>query len=340
MSEVLTPQVTGFISPALKPTEHKENTFSMIRQGTATNSLTKTRTKSGNYSIDDVTGKVTVKRSGFIVTMEGLNSIDGLKNSTFKLLDALSVVFTENGAKSPDITMSLDDYMSKCGLKDKKEARKQVKADLETLFNARISFKEKRKKGESQDFADVRICEAKGIKNGVITFSFSATFYKLMLGYPVMPLHPLLWRLGTKRNDNSLCIFRKLLEHKNMNYGKKNEDTIAVKTLLENAPYLPSYDEVMQTGRQLTQRIIEPLERDLNGLEEALKWNYCHRNNEPLTDEELANFSYALFKELLVKVSWNDYPDQSKRLEQKAEKLNEEKAKKKRTYKKKAEPEA
>ena len=38
----------------------------------------------------------------------------------------------------------------KRGLKDKKEARKQVTDDLETLFNATISFKEKRKMGKSK----------------------------------------------------------------------------------------------------------------------------------------------------------------------------------------------
>jgi len=338
MSEVLAHQISGFITPALAPVEHKENTFSTIRQGTATNTLTKARARSDNTTTDIIAGTTTIKQGGLIITMPSF--IDGLKNSTCKLLDALTVTLTESGAKSPDIALSLDEYMSKCGLKDKKEARKQVKADLETLFNARISFKEKRGKNEPQDFTDIRICESKGIKNGVITFSFSATLYKLMLGYPVMPVHPLLWRLGTKRNSNSFCIFRKLLEHKNMNSGKKNEDTIAVKTLLENAPYLPSYDEVMKADKHVTQRIIEPLERDLNDLEEALTWTYCHRNNEPLTDEELKNFSYNLFKDLLVKISWNDYPDQSKRLELKKERSKEEAQKKKRTYKKKkTEPE-
>jgi hypothetical protein len=246
------------------------------------------------------------------------------------------VALTESGAKSPVVTLSLEEYMKKRGLKDKKEARKQVTDDLETLFNAKISFKEKRKKGQEQDFHDIRIIDSKGIRKGIINVTFGTVFYNILLGYPIMPYPAQLWALNSKRNPNSFYLLRKIAEHKNMNVGKKNEDIIAVKTLLAVAPNLPSYEEVMATGRQLTQRIIEPFERDMDALEDTLTWTYCHSNNTPLTDEELSSMSYDTFINLLIKIDWKQYPDQTARLERKAKRIEQaEQGKKRKTSKKK-----
>lgn len=317
---------TDFLAPTISPSEKQTlSTFSTIRQGTATNALTKTRTGRGSTHIDPITGTATITQGGLVVTLPNFETLTGgLKTSTAQLLDALTVVLTESGAKNPSVTLSLDEYMSKRGLSDRKEARKQVTEDLDTLYNASISFKEKRRKQE-QDFLDVRICDAKGIKNGIITFSFGSTFYNILLGYPVMPYPPQLLRLSGKRNPNSYYLLRKISEHKNMNIGKKNEDTIAVKTLLASSPYFLSYDEVMKTDRHLNKRIIEPFERDMNALADSLTWQYCHSNNEPLTDDELKGFSYSFFSELLIKVYWITYPDQTARLEAKEQRANEKK---------------
>jgi hypothetical protein len=226
--------------------------------------------------------------------------------------------------------------MTKRGLKDKKEARKQATDDLETLFNAKISFKEKRKKGQEQDFHDIRIIDSKGIRKGIINVTFGTAFYNILLGYPVMPYPAQLWTLNSKRNPNSFYLLRKIAEHKNMNVGKRNEDIIAVKTLLAVAPNLPSYEEVMGADRHLDQRIIQPFERDMDALEDTLTWTYCHSKTRPLTEEELSSMSYDTFISLLIKISWKQYPDQTARLERKAERLEQaEQAKKRKPTRKK-----
>ena len=121
-----------------------------------------------------------------------------------------------------------------------------------------------------------------------------------------------------------------------MNAGKKNEDIIAVKTLLAVAPNLPSYEEVMNTDRAISRRIIEPFERDMDALEDTLTWTYCHSNNTPLTDEELSSMSYDTFISLLIKIDWKQYPDQTARLKRKAERIEQaEQGKKRKTSKKK-----
>lgn len=301
------------------------SSFSTIRQGNITNDLTKIRPRESNTSVDFITGAATTTQGNFAITFPDLDGLQGLKTSTYKLLDAITVALTESGAKSAKVTLPLDEYMSKCGLKDRKEARKQAGADLETLFNARVTYKEKaRKRGrkagtEEPDFYDMRICEAKGIRNGIISFSFGESFFNLLKGYPVMPYPPQLWRLSSKCNPNSFYFLRKISEHKNMNVGKKNEDTIAVKTLLAAAPYMPSYDEVMSSDRALNRRIVEPFERDMDELAETLTWEYCHINGAPLTDEEASGMDYNIFSGLNVHVFWKEYPDQAARLEAKAE---------------------
>lgn len=326
------------VVPSILPTgEREKSTFSTIRQGTATNTLTKIKPSTKrNTIIDTITGTATITQGNFSITIPDFTKLKGFRTSTYQLLDALTVALTETGAKSPAVALSLEEYMKKRGLKDKKEARKQVTDDLETLFNATISFKEKRKKGQEQDFHDIRIIDSKGIRKGIINVTFGTAFYNILLGYPIMPYPAQLWELNSKRNPNSFYLLRKIAEHKNMNVGKKNEDIIAVKTLLAAAPYLPSYEEVMNTDRAISRRIIEPFERDMDALEDTLTWTYCHSNNTPLTDEELSSMSYDTFISLLIKIDWKQYPDQTARLKRKAERIEQaEQGKKRKTSKKK-----
>lgn len=326
------------VAPSILPTgEREKSTFSTIRQGTATNALTKIKPSTKrNTIIDTITGTATITQGNLSITVPDFTELTGFKTSAYQLLDALTVALTESGAKSPVVALPLEEYMEKRGLKDKKEARKQVTDDLETLFNATISFKEKRKKGQEQDFHDIRIIDSKGIRKGIITVTFGTAFYNILLGYPIMPYPAQLWELNSKRNPNSFYLLRKIAEHKNMNVGKKNEDIIAVKTLLAAAPYLPSYEEVMNTDRAISRRIIEPFERDMDALEDTLTWTYCHSNNTPLTDEELSSMSYDTFISLLIKTDWKQYPDQTARLKRKAKRIEQAKqGKKRKTSKKK-----
>lgn len=334
-AEVL-PTISSRVDPVILPTGEKgKSTFSTIRQGTATNALTKIKpSTNGNTVLNHITGTATITQGDLSITIPNFTELTGFKTSTYQLLDALTVALTETGANSPTVALSLEEYMAKRGLKDKKEARKQATDDLNTLFNAQISFKEKRKKGQEQDFHDIRIIDSKGIRKGVINVTFGTAFYNILSGYPIMPYPSQLWTLNSKRNPNSFYLLRKIAEHKNMNTGKKNEDIISVKTLLAVAPNLPSYEEVMVTDRAITRKIIEPFERDMDALEDTLTWTYCHRNNTPLTDKELSGLNYDTFISLLIKTDWKQYPDQTARLERKAERLEQaEKAKKKKTSK-------
>ena len=327
------------IKPAIKPTDspiERRKDFSTIRQGTSTNALTKLRATEGKgLTIDQITGDATIKNGNFILTIPKYEQLTGLKTSTYQLLDAITVALTESGAKSPTVILPLEEYMKRRGLKDRKEAKTQAKADMEILRGASFSWEEKRGK-KVESYAFVNLADSGEIRrNGDIVFTYGNTFYNILLGYPVMPYPAQLQTLNSKRNPNSYYLLRKIAEHKNMNIGKKNEDIIAVKTLLSVAPFIPSYEEVMSGNRNIADRIIGVFERDMDALETTLSWHYCHSLEQPLTDEELNTMSYATFEGLMIHTEWRNYPDQTARLERKAEAIAQAQKKKRTTSKKK-----
>ena len=316
--------------------EIEECNFRAIRQGLTTNNLTKMRFIEGKTAeINPVTGTATIKKGNFTLEIPNYANLVGLRTSTYQLLDAITVALTITGAKSPTVIIPLDQYMKCRGLKNRKEAKNQVKTDMEILRQASIKGEEKRGK-DTHSYGFINIADSGEIKrNGDIVFTFGNSFYNKLLSYPIMPYPSQLQKINNKKNPNSYYLLRKISEHKNMNIGKNNEDIISVKALLSDAPYIPSYEKVMKTGRQLNQRIIEPFERDMDALSETLCWNYCHSNKQPLTNEELSSISYDLFTSLLIKTEWKEYPDQSVRLERKQEETKANK-KRKRSRNKKA----
>ena len=122
-------------TPAIMPAN-----YSTIRQGTVTNILTKLRAIEGqNAIIDPMTGTATITKGNFTLTIPNYTTLTGLKTSTYQLLDAITIALTVTGAKSPTVLITLDDYMRRRGLKDRKEATNQVREDMKLLRQASIT---------------------------------------------------------------------------------------------------------------------------------------------------------------------------------------------------------
>lgn len=329
------------IAPTDQPTAYKS--YSSILQGAGTNTLTKLKAdtkEGGNAIIDAITGTATIKSGeAFTLTLANYSGLAGLKTSTYQLLDALTVALTERSGNEATVSISLEDYMAIRGLKDKKEARKQVKADLETLYNASLSAKEKvieNGKAVERDFTDFRIIESKGIIKGYIVATFASNFYNhIRNNYFVMPYPSQLQRLSGKYNPNSYYFLRKIAELKNMNIGTPSEDIIAVNTLLESSPQLATYEQVMKTDRAVNRKIIEPFERDMNALENTLSWEYCQSKGLPLEEGKETVTNYSYFESLYIKVKWHAYPNEEERRTEVKAKLEEKKRRTERNKRKK-----
>lgn len=286
------------------------NKFSIMRQSSATNKLAMLKTSSASAA--DGNDMLILENGNLSVTLENFSQLgNGLKATTHRLIDAIMIRCTETGAKEQTVCLPLEEYMDMCGLKNIKETRKQVNAELKTLSNMKLTFS--KSSNREQSFNGIKLCDSAVIKNNMIFFEFSTEFFRVLKYMPVMPYPMKLFSLNHKKNPNSYYFLKKISEHKKMNYFKKNADTISVKTLLECTPELPKYDDVISTDRAVARRIIEPFERDLNELGDVFRWEYCHTNGTKLLEYELVNFDYHIFYGLMVRVKWKEYPGLQKK---------------------------
>ena len=277
-------------------------------------------------------GNAVIEKNGFKVFIDQFDQLkNGVRPTAQQLLDALLIEATES-SKNPEesedtlVTLPLKKYMQMRGLFDEKHARSQVKEDLNSLAKLRIYFAEK---NNNYDFP---ICGGKGIVRGVITIRFDKDFFKLYRSYPVMAYHEELLKINLRVNPYSLRLGRRILEHKNMNIRKSNENIISVATLLDAIPDMPSYEELGGAG-QLRQRIIDPFERDMNYFEKAnmFTWHYCGKKGAEISEPT----TYTEFTKSLIKFTWLDYPDQTERIEKIAERAAAKEEEKKTKPKKK-----
>ena len=302
-----------------------EKLFLMIRQGFGLSAFTLQATsKKVEPNVDPFTGKAVFEFKDIKVLIDEYSKNPrNLTVPTMQLLDFMDIRLTERGVKSPSVEFTVDEYMQYRRLSDRKSAREQIQSAIEDLKSISLEWEERRGK-RLREYKFMNIADSGYITHdGKVKFTFGITFFGVLKTYAVMPYPEQLGQINSRINPNSYNFLRKITEHKNMNAGKKNEDIISVETLLSCASALPSYDEVMAGDRHISARIIEPFQRDMNALLPTLQWEYCKKDTgAPLSDEEI-ELSYYTFKNLNVHVTWLNYPDQTKRLERKAESIKE-----------------
>ena len=90
-----------------------------------------------------------------------------------------------------------------------------------------------------------------------------------------MPFDLQLLKINLKHHPHAYKLARRLLLHHNMNFSKTNANVISVKILLESTN-IPTYEQIKNKGRQIRQKIINPLESEMNYLQQInfLQWNY------------------------------------------------------------------
>lgn len=345
----------------------EENSFLPILHGKATDALASMTSKPVKKNVLNNTGVITSGETKLVV--QNFDKLIGtLGVSTHKLLSTAIAVFTDinntgtkkREAKYSGVSIPLKDYAFKCGNdvyehttetpeEAKKEAlrakraldnsRRKINKDLTLLYNSSLSWSEK-VKGKQGDYMDVRLIEAKGIKNGNITIVFSQSFAEYLVQLPLSQYPIALLRLD-ERNSNAYIMGVKMAEHSNMynNIKRETSQLLKVKTLMALTD-LPSIDKVRQERRRWEDRIKEPFENSLDALTACgllEDWYYSHSKGVPLTDEEATSFScYEEWSETLVHFNLKDAPDHTERLEaREAEKKAKQTAKSKKTSKKK-----
>jgi len=301
--------------------------FSYSLQGPLTAAFAMTRAtpkKPGLAKIDELTGTAQIERGQFILTINNFTELRrGLDDTAQMLLDALVIRLTGSPPQNGIIELPLQDYMNMRGLKDEKEARKQVKEGLEAL--QRCTVQGFRGYGKNKgDYLKVTLyggAGVYGIKNSVIVFSISPIYYETLLGYKAMPRPDRLLTIDTSRHKHAYALGTYIYWQKYINAGKPRENVMTVKALLAACPNLPRYEELDKSKGEISRKIIEPFRNNLNVLEDMgfFTWTFCHSKGEPLTPEEeeqdkQGGMPYRLFETLRIQFTFKDYPSQDKRI--------------------------
>lgn len=283
-----------------------------------------------------------------------LDKIDKLKGtlgvSTHKLLSVSIANFTElnhtgKKARKVDFTainIPLKEYALSCGydvIEHEKEtpeeqekeakraenalknARKKINKDLALLYSTSLSWKEE-VRGKQSDYMDVRIIEAKGIRNGLIQLRFSQTFSEYLIKLP-MTEYPISLLAIDERKGNAYSLGYKMSRHYNMdnNQIRKTSGTLKIRSLLKVTDFPdPESPTVKEVGWRT--RIKEPFEKALDELTQKgvlEDWEYSHSKGVPLTDEEASYFkTFENWANTLLHFTLKDAPDHTERLARRA----------------------
>ncbi len=323
--------------------ENKEHAYSNILQGKGTNAVAHSSHK--RITTDKLSDKVFMKKDGVLITLKNYQE-SKLNVLTTRVLDILIMKLTNQITYDKCISvekllhcrlveLSVREFMDKCGLKDRKEATKQLNEAINSIFNIYLEYEDDRNYVPSGKTEPVRkkfswkthILESIGtesghlpVNNGKVIVEFTLTIAVYLSQKYIMPFPNNLFTINIRQNPLSYYLGRVLAEHHNMNRSKVNSNRISVRTLMKACPDLPTYEEIFSDSRQVSKRIIKPLERDLNALRDKYAvlsdWRYCNSIDDQKENDKKQKLNYHEWEKQIVEFHLPDYP-KSKSLKKK-----------------------
>lgn len=301
--------------------------YSAMLNGTATNKLMHINTNSIPPMLNIITGNATIEQGSLKIFIDKYSELKGVRTSTLKLLDICTMYLTkQNNYRGKEkevitgVSIPIEQYMKLCGIPftkpSKDKTRCKIKEDLETLYHISLEWTESSGK-YTKDFAKMRICDKVAISRGNITFNFSKEMAKYLTNAYIMQ-YPMELLKVDERNSNLYPLGRKILLHFSINNNKKKgtSNIISIKSLLEVCPDIPTYEKVMNEGRQLDQRIKIPFEKALNSLP-FIQWEYSNTKGIPLTEKQIISTDYKTFEHLYIRFEVMGFPGQTIKLTEK-----------------------
>jgi hypothetical protein len=191
-------------------------------------------------------------------------------------------------------TFKISDYKKIRGMKDYKEARKQLSRDVDILYRASLKYTGKIIEGQKLKIATLerRILTGKAeIQSGnviaLVNGDFVEALVKLGLFWTWLPAD------CYKEKPVSFEILHKLGVHASTNEKrdkKRGFSIISVTALLEAVGSIPSYEDVKKSySGHVEREIITPFEKALTELQDKnyFKWQYANAKGKPLTLKQL-----------------------------------------------------
>ena len=278
--------------------------YSRLRQGEVTNALATVSPKNSEirrlFDEKDTAqiekGKVKIN---FPSSMQSL-----FKPKVQSVFDALLCRQTVCGRDTLSFNASW--YMELCGLTDRKEALHIIKEAFSLILQTSISFHWNHQVIQSQVLRDIIFTK----KDGNFVVRFNDTFLKIYskdYGHNCMSFP--LKIFGLNKNTNAYHYARKITLLKHMNNGNKNEDIVSIYSLVKDSTKQLDWDDVMNgDGRRLSEKIVDPIERDLDDCDEIFTWHYCSNNGKRLKRDNKKSFTRGEYRDMLIKITWKDRP--------------------------------
>ena len=311
--------------------EKKEHTYSKILQAKGTNVVAHSSYK--RFTINQLSGVAFMKKDGVLITLK--NYQDNKFNVlTSRVLDILIMKLTkqipydkcipiEKLFNCRTVELSVKEFMEASGLKDRKEATKQLNEAVNSIFNIYLEYEDDRNKSKrvrERILWKTHILESIGtesghlpVENGRVIVKFTLPLAEYLSQKYIMPYPEKLLTINVRQNPLSYYLGRVLAEHRNMNRTKRNRNKISVRTLIKACPDLPTYEEIKSVSRQVSKRIIKPFERDLNALRDKYDvlsdWRYCNSIDEQKSDGEKHRWNYNEWEEQIIEFHLADYPN-------------------------------
>ena len=302
---------------------NQENYYSKMLSSALTTELTTTHAPLDKF--EETGGALSMTKQGIykkgdmLLELSDLDILTaGLTPRAYKLFDAIIIQFgiinnfkdTENLNRR--INFTLDGYIEAMGRSDSKASkdkiRIEIKEDLKLMEQLSLEWKTKGVRG----YARMRLISGHAMKNGQVSVNLTDEFAQYINTQQLMYYPTSLLKISTRRPLN-YYLGRKLATHyairNNQNRGTHN--IIRVQTLLDGvAGSIPSYEEVMSTNRNVTDRIVKPFEKALNELQVdgIITWQYTGAKHKPLDDTALYNNDYNIFTNKMVSFELLDYP--------------------------------
>ena len=357
--------VTEILEKLIQP---EPDTGALLQQylpmlnGYPTNDLMAMSTK--GLEVDGFTGRATFTKGGHTVTVKDFNQLVGaIGTSAKKLMDTGVAYLTASNyyrtdRVNPTTTIDLMEYWRAQGLpvdpqpmeteeaqrKEQERAANYVKrlkqflkADLENL--KRLEWEGQGTGKNRGDFAKYSFISSYRVRGATLSLTFDFEIAKYLVNAYVMQWSPSLLK-HDNRDPNGYVIGRKLLLHHSMdsNAAVGTDSTLSVKVLLEEAPEITSYEELIAKGRrdwkkQIKDKLEQALNRNITTAPLLSRWEYRDpATGTRYTPDTASALSWEEYSKLMVDFALVEEPDQTaRRAARAAEKAAaEEKPKKKR----------
>ena len=212
--------------------------------------------------------------------------------TTHRLLLYIRELYTLRA--TDNIDFSIKDYMLRCGLKDRKQARKQIERDLFSILA--IVY--------SSGYGRSAILDSYEMHHGRVYVQLNQGFISEMEKQDYILLPKAYYTIDRQKYSYAPGLLYYLTLLKYYNSKKSNKDRVSIRSLLEYGKF-PTIEEVRSTrNNSIKGRITEPFFRNLNALSSVARFTYYNEHKEKLTEQEVQKLCYDDMLRIIVHIEW------------------------------------